>query len=380
MLPDQSHLFDLPEDTTYLNAAYMSPQLKSVAAIGIEALKCKSRPGEISVNDFFKDRQRVKALFARLIGCPDPERIAIIPSVSYGMANASQNIPLQSGDEIILIEEQFPSNVYTWKKVAEQTGARIKMVGPPALDPGRGEAWNERLLEAITDQTKVVALPQVHWADGTVFDLKDVKDRIKDQEGYLILDGTQSIGAYPFDIQTIQADAVICAGYKWLMGPYSIGVAYYNERFDGGIPIEDNWINRLNSENFAGLTQYQEAYQPKAARYSVGESSNFILNPMLATALDQVLQWDPGAIQVYCQTMVGDFISAIRDKGYFVESEPWRASHLFGLYLGPGMDMSALKANLLKAGIFVSYRGEAIRISPHVYNSQEDMQRLLDRL
>ena len=380
MLTEQSHLFDLPKNGAYLNAAYMSPQLRSVTEVGIRALRKKSSPQEIKVDDFFQDRQRVKILFSELIGVADPECIAIIPSVSYGIANAAANIPLSSGDEIVLIEEQLPSNVYTWRKVAHQTGARIRMIGPPPLESGRGQLWKDRLLEAITKDTKIVAMPHIHWADGTRYDLEAVRKKLDKQEGYLILDGTQSIGAFPFNNQVMQADAVICAGYKWLMGPYSIGVAYYNERFDSGDPIEDNWMNRLHSENFAGLTQYQEAYQPKAARYTVGESSNFVLIPMLAAALEQVLEWNPTRIQSYCKALISNIVPAIRDKGYFVEEDTWRASHLFGLYLGPEMQMAELKTRLQQAGLFVSYRGEAIRISPHVYNTRADLELLLNSL
>ena len=380
MLTNQSHLFDLPKSGAYLNAAYMSPQLKSVTEAGIQALQRKSRPQKITGDDFFNDRQRVKSLFSELINAGDSERVAIIPSVSYGMANAAANIPLTATDEIVLIEEQFPSNVYTWKKVAEQSGAKIRMVGPPPLEEGRGAIWNDRLLEAITKNTRVVALPQIHWADGTRYDLEAVRAKLLPQEGYLILDGTQSIGAYPFDNQVMQADVVICAGYKWLMGPYSVGVAYYNERFDSGNPIEDNWINRLHSEDFAGLTQYQDNYQPKAARYAVGESSNFILVPMLAAALEQVLKWNPVNIQAYCDSLVRTVLPALREKGYFLEEDAWRASHLFGIYLNPEMQMSELKTRLQQAEIFVSYRGEAIRISPHVYNSVEDLELLIQVL
>ena len=139
-------------------------------------------------------------------------------------------------------------------------------------------------------------------------------------------------------------------------------------------------MNRLHSEDFAGLTQYQEAYQPKAARYTVGESSNFILIPMLAAALEQVLEWSPNNIQTYCESLVRDIGPAIREKGYFLEEDAWRASHLFGIYLSPEMEMAVLKTRLQQAGIFVSYRGKAIRISPHVYNSKEDLQLLLSTL
>ncbi len=380
MLPNQSELFDLDPTATYLNGAYMSAQLRSVTEVGLRALRRKARPNTISGEDFFTDRELVKAEFARLIGLADKDRTCIIPAVSYGLANAAQNIPLKEGDEIILIEEQFPSNVYTWQKLAKAKGAEIKRISPPELAPGRAGKWNQMLLEAISPRTVIVAAPLVHWADGTLFDLMAVRERLNDLGGYLVIDGTQSIGAYPFSVEELQPDVVVCAGYKWLMGPYSLGVAYYNERFDNGNPIEDNWINRLDSENFAGLTQYQDAYQPKAGRYSVGESSNFILIPMLAEALKQVNAWGAASIQEYCSAITASPLQEIEDKGYFIEHQSLRASHLFGLYVPAHKNLQAIKEELNQAQISVSYRGEAIRVSPHVYNTEEDLRKLANFL
>ena len=107
-------------------------------------------------------------------------------------------------------------------------------------------------------------MSHIHWADGTLFDLKAIRQRTRDVGALLIIDGTQSIGALPFDIQEIQPDALICAGYKWLMGPYSLGLAYLGEFFDEGIPIEENWKNRHNSHHFARLVNYEDKYQPHA--------------------------------------------------------------------------------------------------------------------
>ena len=380
MLSNQSDLFDLDPTATYLNGAYMSAQLKSVTEIGLKALQRKARPNTISGEDFFTDREIVKAEFAQLIGLADKDRTCMIPSASYGLANAAQNIPLKAGDEIILIEEQFPSNVYTWQKLAKATGARIIRITPPELAPGRASKWNQKLLEAISPNTVIVAAPLVHWADGTLFDLKAVRKKLNEFGGYLVIDGTQSIGAYPFSIEELQPDVVVCAGYKWLMGPYSLGLAYYNERFDNGDPIEDNWINRLHSENFAGLTQYQDAYQPKAGRYSVGESSNFILVPMLAAALKQVNAWGASSIQEYCSAITTSPLQEIAAKGYFIEHPSFRASHLFGLYVPAHKNLEAIKEELKKAQISVSYRGEAIRVAPHVYNSKEDLRKLASYL
>jgi selenocysteine lyase/cysteine desulfurase len=240
----------------------------------------------------------------------------------------------------------------------------------------RGKVWNERLLDAIDQQTKLVALGHVHWADGTLFNLKEIRKRTKEVGALLIIDGTQSVGAFPFDVKEIQPDALVCAGYKWLMGPYSLGLAYYGEYFDHGKPIEENWINRLNSENFAGLVNYETTYQPGSLRYEVGEHSNFILLPMLLQALKQINEWKPKAIQQYCTGITRKPIALLREAGFWVEEESYRGQHLFGLRLPATAKTEKIKKALLKNKISVSFRGDAIRVSPHLYNSEADMMKL----
>jgi hypothetical protein len=111
-----------------------------------------------------------------------------------------------------------------------------------------------------------------------------------------VVDGTQSVGALPIDVQKYRIDALVCGGYKWLMGPYSLGVAYLSEYFDDGIPLEESWMNRRGSDDFQRLVAYEPQYRPGAARYDVGEHSNFILLPMLTAALRQILAWEPAQI------------------------------------------------------------------------------------
>jgi selenocysteine lyase/cysteine desulfurase len=376
MLTSQKHLFDLDDSITYLNGAYMSPQLKSVTAAGAHALGTKSNPQQIEAADFFSKRQELQEKFALLIDAPDPSNIAIIPSASYGIANAANNLKLNAGDEIIIVAEQFPSNVYAWQQLAKKAGAFIKIVGPPEGFADRGIKWNRNILAAIGQKTAAVAMAHVHWADGTLFDLDAIRAKTKDFGSMLIIDGTQSVGALPFSVKALQPDALICAGYKWLMGPYSLGVAYYSDAFNDGAPIEHNWINRKNSEDFRMLTQYQEGFQAKAGRFSVGESSNFILLPMLIKAIDQLLAWSPANIQEYCHHIGSDAITELRAAGYFVESDGHRASHLFGIYVKETQRLQQIKKNLIEEKIFVSYRGDAIRVSPNVYNTARDFEKL----
>lgn len=354
----------------------MSPLLKSVEKVGIDALKKKRNPALISPEDFFTDSEKLRSAFASLIHAEDSKRIAIIPSVSYGMANVLKNVHLENDQHVVVAAEQFPSNYYPWKRLCEEKNAEVKVIAPPSSLIHRGRAWNEKILSAINAKTKVVALGHVHWADGTLFDLKSIRARTREVGALLVVDGTQSVGAFPFDIEEIQPDALICAGYKWLLGPYSIGLAYYGEFFDDGKPIEENWINRRNSQNFADLVNYETHYQPGSLRYEVGEHSNFILVPMLLKALEQLNKWKPESIQEYCKAITKQGINVLRDRGFWIEEDTYRASHLFGIRLPKHLDLQNVKDELIKKRVYVSYRGDAIRVSPNVYNTREDLKRL----
>jgi selenocysteine lyase/cysteine desulfurase len=181
----------------------------------------------------------------------------------------------------------------------------------------------------------------------------------------------------PFDVQKIKPDALICTGYKWMMGPYSLGLAYYGEYFDSGKPVEENWISRLHSEDFASLINYQDQYQPGSLRYDMGERSNFINVPMLLRALQQLNNWGIERIQEYCHSITADSIIRLKEKGFIIEDAEWRGSHLFGVRLPRGADLEKIKAALLKHKVYVSVRGNSIRVAPNVYNTKRDFDRLL---
>lgn len=372
--------FQLDPSITYLNCAYMSPQLSVVEKAGMEGIQRKRNPFKISPELFFGETDELRKEFAKLIHSGDPTRIVVIPSVSYGMATVAKNVPLSDGDQIIVAGEQFPSNVYPWRSLAAENGAEIITVTSPEKFENRGKNWNEKILDSISPKTRLVAIGNIHWADGTLFDLREIRKRTLDVGAWLAIDGTQSVGALTFDVEEIRPDALVCAGYKWLMGPYSIGLAYYGPALDDGQPVEENWINRFESENFANLVNYNDRYQSGALRYEVGEHSNFILVPMMLAAIRQLNAWGVENIQNYCRNLITDGIAKLRDEGFRIENEAYRASHLFGLRPDKHQDMQTIQNALQDKDILVSYRGDSIRVSPNVYNSQKEFDTFVQTL
>jgi selenocysteine lyase/cysteine desulfurase len=373
--------FSLPEDVHYLNCAYMAPLPRGVQEAGVAGIGRKANPGRgIVTADFFSESTELRRLFAQLIGADRPERIAIIPSVSYGMATVARNTPVRRGQNIVVSGEEFPSSVHTWRRAARNGAAELRVVDPPPDGKGRGVSWNTRVLEAIDADTAVVSLSHVHWTDGTRFDLAAIGREARQHGAALIVDGTQSIGAMPFDMQGVQPDALICAGYKWLLGPYSIGAAYYGPRYDGGEPLEESWISRHGSEDFQRLIDYQDGYAAGAARYDVGERSNFILLPMFTAALRMLLEWTPQRVQDYCGGLVREPIERMCALGFGLEDEAWRGTHLFGVRAPAGLDLSTLQQALRRRNVFASLRGSALRVSPNVYNDAADLDALVQGL
>lgn len=372
----QKHLFNLDPAVHYINGAYMSPLLQSAETAGLQALLRKRQPDKISPLDFFTDVERLRGLFARLVGAPEADQVALIPSASYGMAVVAQNLPLRPGQKIVVAEAQFPSNVYPWLSLAQQRGVELQFVPMPAEGRERARHWNEALLEAIDERTALLALGHIHWATGSVFDLQRLSERVHRHGGLVVVDGTQSVGALPMDVRRLGLDALVCAGYKWLMGPYALGYAWFGPAFLEGRPIEENWINRAQSEDFARLVDYQPAYQPGARRFDVGERSNFILVPMAIAALEQLLAWEPARIQAYCARLLADALPQWQARGYEIEAPEGRAAHLFGLRLPGGQAPEQLQQRLKAAQVSVSLRGDFLRISPNVYNDAADVEAL----
>ena len=375
MLQCQRHLFDLPAGLHYLNCAYMSPLSRAVEAAGIRGIRRKVDPSGITPDDFFRDSDTVRERFGRLVGC-DASRLALIPAVSYGMAIVAGSLRPRRGANLVLAGEQFPSNVYAWRSLAAREGLELRTV---ARSQDAGAGWTERILGCIDSATALVALPQAHWTDGSLFDLETIGARAREVGALFVVDGTQTVGAHPFDVARVRPDALVCAGYKWLLGPYSLGVMYLGERFDDALPLEETWIGREASEDFRRLVDYRDRYRQDASRFDVGERSNFILVPMLAAALEQLLRWGVPAVAAYCDRLNQRVARGAAELGYQpVAGE--RCANIVGVRAPVHADDALLDRLLAERRVLVSRRGDALRVSPHVYNDEADVDALLEVL
>jgi selenocysteine lyase/cysteine desulfurase len=336
------------------------------------AVRRKQRPWEIGPVDFFDDLERLRALFAQLI-CADADGVAVVPAASYALSTAAANVSASAGDRIIVLADEYPSNVYPWRDLAQRSGARVVAVERP--DDGD---WTSAVVSAVDERASVVAVPNCHFMAGALLDLKTVGEASRSAGALFVVDATQSLGVLPLDVHDIAADMVVAAGYKWLLGPYSVGYLWIAPRRRDWRPLEHHWAGRTGSENFADLTTYTDAFRPGARRFDGGEASNFALLPMAVAALETVTAWSVERIAARIEPFIRAVVEGAASLGLSAHVGP-TAGHIVGLKVPPP-SLTEVVQRLADAHVHVSVRGLNLRVSPYVFNTRADVTRLLKTL
>lgn len=367
---DTYDLFDIPADVVYLNCASFSPQLKSVTAVGQEAVTRKSFPWNIHSDEMITEPETLRGLVAEVLGT-DAGSVALVPAVSYGVGVAAANLPLKKGQNIVLLDKDFPSNYYTWREHALRNEGEIKTV----INADNG-SWTEAILEAINEQTGIVSVAHCHWTNGAYIDLEQVSRKAKSVGAALVIDASQSLGVMPLDLDAIKPDFVVFVGYKWLLGPYGLGYLYVAPQWrEAGIPLEYSWLAKKGSEDFANLVNYRNEYRPGARRFDMGEYSSFIHIPMAIRAVQQVLAWGVPAIQAQLRG-VTQYMEA-KARALNIPFPPEHVDHMIGLEFPEGIP-NGLQGAFDKERIYVSFRGNSIRVAPYLYTKMSDVDRLFE--
>ena len=373
MINCQKELFDIPDGITYLNAAYMGPITKEAANIGKQAVENKLNPWSITINDFFDTPNKIYDLSSKLIHA-EPSDMAIVPSVSYGIAIAAKNITVAKGQKIIVMADEFPSNLYRWRELAEEQNAIIETVNwPEDCD------WTTAILDAIDDNTAVVTTANAHWTNGTRIDLVAIGKKARAVGACLVLDLTQTLGVMPFSVKDVDPDYMVVGCYKWLLGPYSFGFMYVAPRNQEGKPIEESWVTRKGADDFARLVDYKDEYEAGARRFDMGEKSNFISAPIAASALRLINDLGVENIANYIKSLTDYAAERATAIGLNVAKSEQRVPNLIGINFNDGVP-EHIASVLAAKHIFVSIRGDSIRIAPHIYNDKTDIDRLFSVL
>jgi selenocysteine lyase/cysteine desulfurase len=377
MLASQRDLFEMPRHICYLNSASYSPLPLRTQEAGRAAVGRKGTPWTLDAAFANHQHERARAAAARLINA-DPADMALIPSISYGVATAAKVVTIARGARVLVLENDHSSPVLEWQARADAQGFTIETIRQPA----DGD-WTSAVLSAIerpgAPPIGLASISSVHWSDGGLIDLERTGAALRRQGAILLVDATQSAGVLMMDVKRLDPDFVIFPTYKWLLGPYGRAFLYIARRHQGGIPLEQTSFGRrdVRAENevyFADLR-----YLGDARRFDMGERDHFISMEMAAIGMEMMAAWGAPAIGQRLSVLTERIAKSVRDIGVSVPERQVRAPHILSLGFKDGMP-KGLVEGLATEGIYVAARLGRMRVAPHVFNDEADADRFVATL
>ncbi|HMM90697.1 aminotransferase class V-fold PLP-dependent enzyme [Bradyrhizobium sp.] len=370
MLPSQRAAFEIPREICYLNAASYSPLPLRTLEAGRAAVGRKGAPWTLEASFANQQHERARNAAARLINA-EASDIALIPSISYGVATAAKILPIRRGTRVIVLENDHSSPVLEWLTRAEAEGFAVETVRQP--DDGD---WTSAVLASIersgAPPVSLASISSVHWSDGGLIDVDKVGTALRKQGAAFLIDATHSTGVLTTDVKRLDPDFVIFPTYKWLLGPYGRAFLYVAKRHHGGNPLEQTASGRRNvrAENAVYFSDIN--YVPDARRFDMGERDHFISMEMASIGMEMMAGWGTPAVVQRLAMLTERIADGVRGLGVGIPPADLRAPHVLSLAFEGGMP-AGLVEGLASDGVHVAQRLGRMRISPHVYNDEADV-------
>jgi selenocysteine lyase/cysteine desulfurase len=377
MLASQRALFEIPRHICYLNAASYSPLPLRIQDAGRAAVGRKGTPWRLDAAFANDQHERARVAAARLINA-DPADMALIPSVSYGVATAAKNLTIDRGTRVIVLENDHSSPVLEWQTRADAQGFAIETIRRP--DDGD---WTSAVLAAIersgAPPVSLASISSVHWSDGGLIDIEKVGAALRQRGAGFLVDATHSAGVLTMDVRRFDPDFVIFPTYKWLLGPYGRAFLYIARRHQGGIPLEQTSSGRRDVRAENAVYFADVSYVPDARRFDMGERDHFISMEMASIGMEMMVEWGASAVEQRLLMLTERIAKELRGIGVSVPERRLRAPHILSLGFKQGMPMGLVEG-LATEGVYVAARLGRMRISPHVYNDEADADRFVAAL
>jgi selenocysteine lyase/cysteine desulfurase len=374
LLPCQRALFDIPREVCYLDAASWSPLPLASQEAGRIGVVRKGQPWKLGPEFAPAQHRRARVAAAKLINA-DPDDVALISSVSYGVATAAKLITVPAGARVLVLEDDHSAPVLEWMTRAPQQGFAVEVVRRP--DDGD---WTAALLAAIerpcSPPLALVSISSVHWSDGGLVDLDRVALAARRHGAALLIDATHSAGVLPLDVRALDADFLVFPTYKWVLGPYGRAFLYIAKRRQGGIPLEQTNYGRraVAADRVPYFTDTD--YVDGARRFDMGERDHFISLEMAAIGMEMMARWGSAAVVERLRMLTDRLATGLADSGVHIATPRVRAPHLLSVSFAHGMPEGLIK-RLAAENVYVASRLGRLRISPHVYNDETDVERFI---
>jgi len=377
MLSSQRALFDIPRHICYLNAASYSPLPLRTLEAGRAAVGRKGTPWTLPATFANEQNERARTAAARLINAA-PSDVALIPSISYGVATAAKLLTIPRGTRVLVLEDDHSSPVLEWHLRADAQGFVVETIKRP--DDGD---WTSAVLAAIersgAPPVNLASISSVHWSDGGLIDVEKVGAALRQRGAAFLIDATQGAGVLAMDVMRLDPDFVLFPTYKWVLGPYGRAFLYVAKRHQGGIPLEQTSAGRRNvrAENAVYFTDLN--YVGDARRFDMGERDYFVSMEMASIGMEMLAEWGAPAVARRLAMLTERITEGVRDIGVSVPKSHLRAPHILSLAFKGGMP-AGLVEGLASDGVYVAPRLGRMRVSPHVYNDEADADRFVEIL
>jgi selenocysteine lyase/cysteine desulfurase len=375
MLTSQRALFDIPDDVAYLNAAGWSPLPRATQDAGRAAVARKGQPWKLTPEFSNEQHARARKAAAALIGA-DPNDVALVSSVGYGVAIAGKVLSIARGSRVLVLENDHTSPVLEWVSRSGAQGFMVEVVAQPA----DGD-WTSAVLGAIEKPgaapVALASISSVHWSDGGMLDMPKIREALRKRDAALLADATHSVGVIKTDVKTLDPDFLIFPTYKWVLGPYGRAFVYVAKRHQDGVPLEQTSFGRRNVKAENPVYFADTRYLPDARRYDMGERDHFISMEMAAIGMEMMAQWGAEAVVQRLAALTRRIAAGLDGMNTVqLPDERLRAPHVLSLSFPDGMPQN-LVPRLASEQIYVAPRLGRMRISPHVYNDEADVDRFV---
>jgi selenocysteine lyase/cysteine desulfurase len=374
MLASQRALFEMPHDICYLNSASYSPLPLRTLEAGRAAVGRKGTPWTLETSFAHQQHERARTAAARLIHA-EPADVALIPSISYGVATVAKFLKIERGTRVIVLEDDHSSPVLEWHARAEAQGFAVDTVRRP--DDGD---WTSAVLAAIERQgappVSLASISSLHWSDGGLIDVEKVGAALRQRGAIFLVDATQSVGVLAMDVRRLDPDFVMFPTYKWLLGPYGRAFLYIAKRHQDGIPLEQTAGGRrdVRAENAVYFSDL--SYLPDARRFDMGERDHFIALEMASIGMEMMAEWGADAVAERLRMLTNRIAEGVRGFDVSVPEPQFRTPHILSLRFRDGIP-EGLVEGLASDGIYVASRLGRVRVSPHVFNDEQDADRFV---
>lgn len=369
-------LFDLPPRAVYLDTAAHAPMLRAARDAGIAALASGNRPWTPDEDAWDARTERARTLAADWFD-GDADAIAFIPSVAFGIAIAARNLPLARGDAVLVLDNQFPSNLLAWQQRCIDVGAQIVVARPAP-----GQDWTAAVLDAFAahPQIRIAAVAQARWDDGALLDLDAIATWARAAGIALVLDLSQSLGALPADIARWQPAFAVSVGYKWLLGASGLALLWVAPRWrEQGVPIEHHWSAREDREVWRFDSHALPRFRSGARRFDAGGVLDPLHLGMFEAAQSQLRAWGRDAVLSRLRALTQLLDDALDAAGLAAWKSPAHAPHFCGVR-PPAAQFDTVTAALREAGIVCTARYGLLRVAPHLHVRDADIARCTDVL